>query len=92
MCGNDIQRAGSISTGRFGNGTLDGILVTGPGHGGPANVANAYLEGTYAELYPDIAEDEQGLRKTIPAVLVSGRHPEPRGPGETRLRRKRSLH
>src|ERR1044072_7163642 len=40
---------------------LDAIFVAGPGHGGPAMVANAYLEGTYAELYPDISEDEAGL-------------------------------
>ena len=42
---------------------LDAIFVTGPGHGGPANVANAYLEGTYGELYPAISEDEDGLRR-----------------------------
>src|SRR5262245_45759668 len=41
---------------------LDAIFITGPGHGGPANVANAYLEGTYSELYPAIGMDEDGLR------------------------------
>ena len=34
---------------------LDAIYVIGPGHGGPGIVANAYLEGTYSEVYPDIA-------------------------------------
>ena len=42
---------------------LDMIFVTGPGHGGPAVVANTYLEGTYTELFPEITEDEAGLRK-----------------------------
>src|SRR5213082_3837015 len=40
---------------------LSAIYITGPGHGGPGLVANAYLEGTYSELYPHIAEDEDGL-------------------------------
>src|SRR6266511_1288569 len=39
---------------------LDAIYVTGPGHGGPAVVANAYLEGTYSELYPHVGGDEEG--------------------------------
>ena len=43
--------------------SLDAIYVMGPGHGGPAGVANAYLEGTYTERYPDITMDETGLRK-----------------------------
>ncbi len=37
------------------------IYVCGPGHGGPGMVANAYLEGTYSEVYPNINEDEAGL-------------------------------
>jgi len=41
---------------------LDMIYVTGPGHGGPALVANTYLEGTYSELYPNVTQDEHGLR------------------------------
>ncbi|MEJ7650797.1 MAG: phosphoketolase family protein [Nakamurella sp.] len=40
----------------------DWLYVTGPGHGGPALVAAAYLEGTYSELYPHITQDEAGLR------------------------------
>ena len=39
------------------------IYVTGPGHGGPGLVANAYLEGTYSEVYTGIEEDAEGLRK-----------------------------
>jgi xylulose-5-phosphate/fructose-6-phosphate phosphoketolase len=42
---------------------LDMIYVSGPGHGGPAVVANTYLEGTYSEIYPHISQDEAGLRK-----------------------------
>src|SRR5574337_1211296 len=42
---------------------LDAIYLTGPGHGGPAIVANAYLEGTYSEIYPDVGRDADGLRK-----------------------------
>jgi xylulose-5-phosphate/fructose-6-phosphate phosphoketolase len=42
---------------------LDAIYVTGPGHGGPGLVANAYLDGTYSEVYPDITRDEEGLRR-----------------------------
>jgi xylulose-5-phosphate/fructose-6-phosphate phosphoketolase len=42
---------------------LDAILVTGPGHGGPAIVANAFLEGTWSEVYPDVTPDEAGLRR-----------------------------
>ena len=42
---------------------LDMIYVSGPGHGGPAVVANTYLEGTYSEVYPDIGRDEAGLQK-----------------------------
>ena len=40
---------------------LNMIFVTGPGHGGPAIVANTYLEGTYSEFYPKITQDEAGL-------------------------------
>lgn len=39
------------------------IYITGPGHGGPGLVANAYLEGTYSEVYTGIGEDVEGLRK-----------------------------
>src|SRR6266568_4341419 len=42
---------------------LDAMYVIGPGHGGPAAVANAYLEGTYTEVYPKITRDAGGLKK-----------------------------
>ncbi|GCF11475.1 phosphoketolase family protein [Dictyobacter arantiisoli] len=41
----------------------DMIYLAGPGHGGPAILANVYLEGTYSEIYPDISQDEEGMRK-----------------------------
>jgi xylulose-5-phosphate/fructose-6-phosphate phosphoketolase len=42
---------------------LDAIYVMGPGHGGPAAVANAWLEGTWSEVYPDVGLDEAGMRR-----------------------------
>ena len=42
---------------------LDMIYVAGPGHGGPALVANTYLEGSYSEIYPDISQDEAGMKR-----------------------------
>ena len=42
---------------------LDVIYLAGPGHGGPALVANVYLEGTYSEVYPSITRDEDGMRR-----------------------------
>src|SRR5690242_6146954 len=44
---------------------LDMIYVTGPGHGGPGLVANAYLEGTYTEVYPNITQDAEGMRSLL---------------------------
>ena len=41
---------------------LNALYVTGPGHGGPGLVANAYLDGTYTEVYPSISRDEDGMR------------------------------
>src|SRR3954462_11101996 len=41
---------------------LSMIYLSGPGHGGPAVVANAYLEGTYSELYPNVSQDEDGIK------------------------------
>ncbi len=51
---------------------LNMIYVTGPGHGGPGLVANTYLEGTYSELYPDIGEDEAGLKKLFTQFSYPG--------------------
>src|SRR6266852_8685436 len=42
---------------------LDMIFVCGPGHGGPGMVANAYLEGTYSEIYPHVTQDPTALQK-----------------------------
>ncbi|HSW95061.1 MAG TPA: phosphoketolase family protein [Patescibacteria group bacterium] len=42
---------------------LDAIFIAGPGHGGPAVLANVYLEGTYTEIYPDVSRDSAGMRK-----------------------------
>src|SRR5215831_18274235 len=42
---------------------LDAIYICGPGHGGPGIVANTYLEGTYSELYPAIAQSEEGMQR-----------------------------
>jgi xylulose-5-phosphate/fructose-6-phosphate phosphoketolase len=50
----------------------DVLYVAGPGHGGPALVANVYLEGTYSEIYPDVAEDEAGLRRLIRQFSTPG--------------------
>jgi len=63
---------------------LDMIYVSGPGHGGPAVVANTYLEGTYSEVYPEITQDEAGLRKlflqfSFPGGIPS--HASPETPG-----------
>ena len=44
---------------------LDMFYIAGPGHGGPALVANTYLEGTYSEIYPNISQDEAGLRLAL---------------------------
>jgi xylulose-5-phosphate/fructose-6-phosphate phosphoketolase len=42
---------------------LSVVYVAGPGHGGPGLVANAYLAGTYSEVYPNVSQDEEGLRR-----------------------------
>ncbi len=63
---------------------LDAIYIMGPGHGGPAGVANAYLEGTYTERYPDVSMDEIGLRKLFRQFSFPGgipSHNAPETPG-----------
>jgi xylulose-5-phosphate/fructose-6-phosphate phosphoketolase len=63
---------------------LDAIYVIGPGHGGPATVANAYLEGTYSEVYPNIGRDEDGLRQLFRQFSFPGgigSHVTPETPG-----------
>ncbi|TIP87589.1 MAG: phosphoketolase family protein [Mesorhizobium sp.] len=56
------------------------IYVCGPGHGGPAMVANTYLEGTYSELNPDISLDEQGMRKLFRQFSFPGGIPSHAAP------------
>jgi xylulose-5-phosphate/fructose-6-phosphate phosphoketolase len=63
---------------------LNMIYVTGPGHGGPALVANTYLEGTYSELYPAVSQDEAGLKKLFTQFSFPGgipSHVAPEVPG-----------
>ena len=63
---------------------LDAIYIIGPGHGGPAAVANAYLEGTYTEVYPEITQDADGLRKLFRQFSFPGgipSHVAPETPG-----------
>ena len=51
---------------------LDMMLVTGPGHGGPAIVANVYLEGSYSEHYPEITRDREGMRRLFKQFSFPG--------------------
>ena len=69
---------------------LDVIYICGPGHGGPAMVANTYLEGTYSEVYPNISEDEEGMRQLFKQFSFPRRHPEPRGARDARARSTRA--
>jgi xylulose-5-phosphate/fructose-6-phosphate phosphoketolase len=66
------------------NWDLNAIYIIGPGHGGPAAVANAYLEGTYSEIYPHITKDLEGLRKLFRQFSFPGgipSHVAPETPG-----------
>jgi xylulose-5-phosphate/fructose-6-phosphate phosphoketolase len=63
---------------------LNMIYVIGPGHGGPALVAQAYLEGTYTEVYPDISQDRQGMQRLFKQFSFPGgipSHVAPETPG-----------
>ena len=63
---------------------LNMIYVSGPGHGGPAVVGNTYLEGTYSEVYPEISQDEEGLRRLFNQFSFPGgipSHASPECPG-----------
>lgn len=51
---------------------LNMIFITGPGHGGPALVANVYLEGTYTEYYNNVSQDEEGLKKLFKQFSFPG--------------------
>ncbi len=63
---------------------LDMIYIAGPGHGGPALVANVWLEGTYSEYYPDVSCDEQGMKRLFRQFSFPGgvpSHVAPETPG-----------
>src|SRR6478609_431558 len=63
---------------------VDAIFLAGPGHGGPAAVANAYLEGTYTEYYSHITADEEGIRRLFKQFSFPGgipSHVAPETPG-----------
>jgi xylulose-5-phosphate/fructose-6-phosphate phosphoketolase len=63
---------------------LDMMYVIGPGHGGPALVAHAYLEGTYSEIYTNIGRDEEGLKRLFKQFSFPGgvpSHVAPETPG-----------
>ena len=60
------------------------IYVAGPGHGGPGLVANTYLEGTYSEVYPNISEDAEGMKRMFRQFSFPGgipSHVAPETPG-----------
>lgn len=63
---------------------LNMIFVTGPGHGGPALVANTWLEGTYSEFYPNVSQDAEGMRRLFKQFSFPGgvpSHVAPETPG-----------
>jgi len=63
---------------------LDMFYIAGPGHGGPALVGNTYLEGSYSEIYPDISQDEAGMKKLFKQFSFPGgisSHVAPTTPG-----------
>jgi xylulose-5-phosphate/fructose-6-phosphate phosphoketolase len=63
---------------------LDMFYVAGPGHGGPSLVANTYLEGSYSEIYPNISQDEPGMKKLFTQFSFPGgisSHVAPTTPG-----------
>jgi len=63
---------------------LDMIYIAGPGHGGPGLVANTYLEGTYSEVYPNVSQDEEGMRRLFTQFSFPGgipSHVAPETPG-----------
>ena len=63
---------------------LNVIYITGPGHGGPGLVANTYLEGTYSEIYPNISQDTEGMKRLFKQFSFPGgipSHVAPETPG-----------
>ena len=53
---------------------LNVIYICGPGHGGPAMVANTYLEGTYSEIYPEVTQDVAGMRRLFRQFSFRAEH------------------
>src|SRR5581483_1406188 len=63
---------------------LNVLFIARPGHGAPGVVANTYLEGTYSELYPEISQDEEGMRRLFKQFSFPGgipSHAAPETPG-----------
>lgn len=63
---------------------LNMIYISGPGHGGPALVGNVYLEGTYSEVYPNVSQDEDGMKRLFQQFSFPGgvsSHVSPQTPG-----------
>src|SRR5277367_2578386 len=63
---------------------LNAIYISGPGHGAPAVLSNAYLEGTYSEIYPDMSEDSAGMQRFFKQFSFPGgigSHSTPETPG-----------
>jgi xylulose-5-phosphate/fructose-6-phosphate phosphoketolase len=63
---------------------LNMLYIAGPGHGGPGLVANAYLEGTYSEVYPNVSQDEEGMKRLFKQFSFPGgipSHAAPETPG-----------
>jgi len=63
---------------------LNAIFITGPGHGAPGVLANTYLEGTYSELYPNVSQDEAGMKRLFKQFSFPGgipSHTAPETPG-----------
>jgi xylulose-5-phosphate/fructose-6-phosphate phosphoketolase len=66
------------------NHDLNAIFIAGPGHGGPGVVANTYLEGAYTELYPEVTQDEAGMKRLFTQFSWPGgipSHASPDTPG-----------
>ena len=57
---------------------LNAIYISGPGHGAPAVLSQAYLEGTYSEIYPEKSEDAAGLQRFFKQFSFPGGHRQPR--------------
>jgi xylulose-5-phosphate/fructose-6-phosphate phosphoketolase len=65
-------------------GDLNMIYIAGPGHGGPGVVANVYLEGTYSEVYSNVSQDEEGMKRLFKQFSFPGgipSHVAPETPG-----------